>query len=317
MCAGAERRGPPPREPRPAVSRESAHRSAKRRGFRVSAVQDPPLVSVIVPTFNAEATLAVALRSLAEQTERDFEVVLSDGASRDATLRIAEATAPALPTCRLLSRPDRGVYDAINLGIAAARGHWVLILGSDDRLHAPDTLAQVAAALRESLAAIVYGDVRVMHTSGLGVPAGGRYAGAMPLARLMRGNICQQAIFYRRRLFEELGSFDLRYPVLADWEFNLRAAFHAPMQWVDIVVADYAATGLSARQEDPAAALGFAELIRSELIRQRGDRSLWPMQRVLLRQADAFRRRGQWREAFRQVGSYLWLQGARGMHLFG
>jgi glycosyltransferase involved in cell wall biosynthesis len=290
---------------------EVASADQARDTLTMSARVGPPLISVVMPTYNSQAVLDGALQSLAAQTFRDFELVLSDGASHDGTVRLAELKLGSLPSGRILSRPDRGVYDAINLGIAAARGDWVLVLGSDDRLHAPDTLARAGDALRSSDAAIVYGDVRMMSVNGLGVPPGARYAGPMPLERLLRGNICQQAIFYRRKLFADLGGFKLNYSVMADWEFNVRAAFRVPMQWVDLVVADYAATGLSARRNDAAAAHDVPELIRSELLCRSDDRSLWPLHRVLLRQADVLRRHGHWRASLRQLGGYAMLVGRR------
>ncbi len=267
-----------------------------------------PLVSVVLPTFNCRELLGGALDSLATQVERDFEVVVSDGASSDGTVDLAQAHAGHLPACRVLSRPDRGVYDAINQGVLAARGHWVLVLGADDRLHAPGTLQQVGPWLRSAQADVVYGDVRVVNHSALGVPVGGRYAGAMPLNKLLRGNICQQAMFYRRSLFDRLGLFDLRYPIMADWDFNLRAAFAGDMQWVDLIVADYAATGLSAQRRDTAAMRGIPEMVRQELLRRSEDPALQPLQRILLRQADTLRRQGHWGDALRQLGSYLRLQ---------
>jgi glycosyltransferase involved in cell wall biosynthesis len=266
-----------------------------------------PLISVIVPTFNCAAVLAGALQSLAQQTWRQFEVVISDGASRDDTVQIAEQFGPRLPKIKLLSRPDLGVYDAINQGIAAAAGQWILVLGGDDRLHAADTLAQAAAVLSASHASVVYGDVRMMAASGQGVPIGGRYAGAMPLPRLMRANICQQAMFYRRVLFAQLGGFDLAYPVMADWVFNLRAAFAVPMVWIDLVVADYAASGLSSMTPDFAAEEAVRVLIRHELMQRANDRATWPLQRVLLRHADALRRQGHWRLMAAPIGSYAQL----------
>lgn len=270
-----------------------------------------PLVSVVVPTFNSQATLARALASLAAQTERDFEVIVSDGASRDDTLRIAQAHAPSLPSLHIDSRPDQGVYDAINRAIARARGQWVLVLGSDDRLHAPDTLARIVPALRDARADVVYGDVVVTGPSHLGVPPGGRYAGPMPLARLCTVNLCQQAIFYRRSLFDTLGGFRLDYRLWADWEFNLRAAFRAPMQWVDVVVADYATSGMSSAVKDSAFEDERLELVRRELASRPHDRRLWTVQRRLLSQANALRKRGQWRGMWRQLGSYVALLARR------
>lgn len=272
-----------------------------------------PLLTVVVPTYNSQATLAEALRSLADQIEHDFEVVISDGASTDDTLRLARSFTPALPDLRVLSRPDRGVYDAVNQGIIDAQGQWILVLGSDDRLHAPDTLKRVFSTLRETQAAIVYGDVRMMNENARGVLKGGRYAGPMPLEKLLRANICQQSVFYRRTLFDELGLFDLEYPVMADWDFNVRAAFCVPMLWVDVIVADYAATGLSAQHKDEAAMRGIPEWIRLELLRRSGDCNLWPHHRILLRQADQLRRQGQWRLAFRQWATFARLMSRRAL----
>ena len=266
-----------------------------------------PLISVVLPTYNSALLVEEALQSLAGQTWRDFEVVVSDGASQDETLDRVRAFAFCLPALTVLSRPDRGVYDAINLGIQAARGQWCLVLGSDDRLHAADTLARMSERLLANDAAMVYGDVRMMAVNGHRVPPGGRYAGAMPLPRLLRANICQQAIFYRRIVFEGLGGFKLEYPVQADWEFNLRVAFRFPTEWVDVVVTDYAATGLSSQRADPLAEAAIPEMVRRHFVANPGDRRLWPLQRVLLRQADGLRRRGQWRGMLRHWLSYGWL----------
>lgn len=263
-----------------------------------------PLISVVIPTFRSATLLPGALDSLARQLWRGFEVIVSDGASDDGTPELARAYAGSLPALRVDSRPDSGVYDAINRGVAQARGEWVLVLGSDDRLHANDTLARVAPLLQSTTAEWVHGDVRMMAASPDGVAAGGRYAGPMPLARLLKANICQQAIFYRRRLIERLAGFDSRYRIWADWAFNLRAAFQTPPEWIDLIVADYAATGLSARQGDPLLQAELPELIRREFAARAGDAALRPLSRHLLRQADALRRRGRWGEALRQIGTW-------------
>lgn len=271
-----------------------------------------PLVSIIVPTWHSAAVLGGALASLAAQTWREFEVIVSDGASSDGTLDVAREAAPMLPALVVDSRPDGGVYDAINRGLALARGDWVLVLGSDDRLHASDTLAAAAPVLRASRADVVHGDVRVMAAgSSLRVAAGARYAGPMPLARLLKENLCQQSVFYRRSLFSVIGCFEPRYRIWGDWEFNLRAAMRAEFEWIDLVVADYAATGMSDTRADPVLADDWPEIVRRALVERGADPRLRPVHRVLLRQADMLRRRGRWRDAGRQVGSWLQLQARR------
>ncbi len=271
-----------------------------------------PLLSIVVPTMNSAAVLAQALQSLVDQTWRNFEVIVSDGDSADDTVTIAKRFAVQLPAIRIDSRPDTGVYDAINRGVRFARGDWVLVLGSDDRIHCAATLGMVAPHLAANGAAsIVYGDVRMMAVNQCGVQPGERYAGAMPLSRLFVNNICQQSVFYRRSLFDTLGGFDVRYRLYADWDFNLRAAFRSPMQWIDVVVADYAATGMSASNTDAAFLEALPEIIRFELTRCSDQRDTWPLQSHLLRCANRLRRHGEWSTAFAYVGSYLHLLAQR------
>jgi glycosyltransferase involved in cell wall biosynthesis len=274
----------------------------------MNSERDGPLVSIVIPTWNSAAVLAAALQSLAEQTWRDFEVVLSDGASTDGTVAIAQGFADRLPALTIDSRKDSGVYDAINRGVTLARGAWFLILGSDDRFHAPDTLAQIAPLLAaDAPEPLIYGDVLVMD----GPDHGQRYAGPMPLKKLFAHNICQQSIFYRRGLFDALGGFDPHYRLYADWDFNLRAAFIAPTRWIDVVVTDYAATGMSSGATDETYLRDQPGLIRAELFRRAQDRASWPLQDHLLRVANRLRRRGDWAGCFDYIGSYLRLLGLR------
>lgn len=217
--------------------------------FEQSPAASPPLISVILPTFQSAGWVQGALDSLARQTERDFEVVVSDGGSSDNTLAVIEACRSQLPALQVLSRKDRGVYDAINLAMEACRGRWVYVLGSDDRLHANDTLAQVAATLRNTAATVVYGDVRVLGVNAM-VADGARYGGPFTLARLMGQNICHQALFMRRECHVRVGPYDLRFRLWADWVLIQRLFVNEPTLWVDIVVADYAATGMSTGASD-------------------------------------------------------------------
>lgn len=212
-------------------------------------VSSQPLISVVVPTFNSCEWMGPTLDSLAAQTERDFEVIVSDGASTDGTLALIETYRPRLPSLTLLSRPDRGVYDAINQALPACRGNWIYVLGSDDCLHASSTLARLAPTLRASTAGLVYGDVRITGPNRL-VPSGGRYGGPFTLARLLGQNICHQAVFARFELLNRLGSFDLRFKVWADWDIAQRAFVDGAVQWIDLVVADYSPAGMSSQQQD-------------------------------------------------------------------
>ncbi len=207
-----------------------------------------PLFSIIVPTLNVAGTLRACLHSIAGQTFTDFEVVLVDGGSTDETAAIATDFAASLGArLRIHRGADQGVYDAMNRGVALAAGSWLLFLGADDALYQPDTLAQVAAFIREQPADLVYGDV-VLRGNGE------RYGGVFDLDRLLfEKNLCHQSIFYRRELFAGIGPYNLRYRIWADWDFNIRCFGNPALvtRHVDVVVANYNdAGGLSQREDE-------------------------------------------------------------------
>lgn len=205
------------------------------------------MFSIIVPTYNAAATLQMCIESIICQTNSDLELVLVDGGSTDATLGIAQAFAGKLgPRFVVHSGPDQGPYDAMNRGVGMATGEWLLFLGADDALDQPDTLARVAAFIDDhETCDLVYGDV-VMRSTGT------RHAGPFDLDRLLfETNMCHQSIFYRRKLFEGIGPYNLRYPIWADWDFNIRCFSNPALVtcYMDIVVARYNdMTGLSMRE---------------------------------------------------------------------
>lgn len=238
------------------MSLTSAKPSEARLDSRVA-----PFFSIVVPTYRSESVIAPLLQSLAGQTERDFELVVSDGASPDATLAVIEAYRDRLPALRIDSRVDDGIYDAINHGIKLSRGRWVLILGADDQLADRDVLATLRPLLGAASEPFVYGDVRVVGPNAM-VADGARYGGRFTLARMLGQNICQQAILYRRDLLDQLGMFDTRYRLWADWHFALRAFNAVPTRWIDRVIALYAATGASSRTTDKAFQRDFGRIVR-------------------------------------------------------
>lgn len=206
-----------------------------------------PLFSIIVPTFNAAATIRACLESIVHQTYDDLEVVVVDGGSTDETLDVARSFGPDFGARLVIhSGPDDGPYDAMNRGVQMATGEWLLFLGADDTLYEPDTLGRVAAFIRDhETADLVYGDVIMRSTET-------RHAGAFDLDRLLfETNLCHQSIFYRRKLFAGIGPYNLRYPVWADWDFNIRCFSNPALvtRYMDIVIARYNdMTGLSMRE---------------------------------------------------------------------
>ncbi len=218
------------------------------------------MISIIVPTFNSEAHAPRCFESVLRQTHRDLEVVAMDGGSTDGTLAYLRGLAERDPRVRVWSEKDRGVYDAYNQGIVRASGRWLLFLGSDDELHAENTLAEVSAYLTEDYD-LVYGNV-LMCGNASWAAHGTIFNGAYTTKKLGRVNISHQALFYRRDVFERFGRYDLRYPVLADWAFNLKVFPQCRSRYMDLVVARFHAGGLSTQQSDPAFEEDYFDLVR-------------------------------------------------------
>lgn len=105
-----------------------------------------PRVSVLLPARDAAATLPACLASIARQREPDFECVVVDDGSRDATAAIADAFARRDPRFRVVATPPRGLVAALNEGLALCRGRFVARMDADDLMHR-DRLALQADAL--------------------------------------------------------------------------------------------------------------------------------------------------------------------------
>lgn len=215
------------------------------------------LISIVIPSFNAAATLAACFGSVVNQTLRDFEIIVVDGGSTDATPNVIREFAPHLAAWS--SEPDRGIYDAANKGLRRARGEWIYFLGADDRLSDNNTLERMAPHLRSALPEfrVVYGKVAML---GRGDQVLATIGTPWPEARMrLRSymSLPHQGLFQHRSLFDERGDFDLSYPVGADYEFLLRELTQREALFVpDVIVATCRTGGRSSRVHGHVALLG-------------------------------------------------------------
>jgi glycosyltransferase involved in cell wall biosynthesis len=188
-----------------------------------------PLVSVCIPTYNAEATIREALGSVLAQSMADFEAVISDDASTDGTLREISAFASD-PRVRMLPPPGPrvGLEANWNRAARAARGRYVKVLGHDDVLY-PDCLKEQAAVLEDPANAgvVLVGCRRDIIGAGGGVLLrnrgrlpGGRIAGGDAIRRVVRSGTNPigepVAVLFRADAFATTGGFDGRRPYMID-----------------------------------------------------------------------------------------------------
>ncbi|MDO8880197.1 MAG: glycosyltransferase family 2 protein [Coriobacteriia bacterium] len=195
-----------------------------------------PLVSVVTVCFDAERHLAEAMESVLGQTYPDIEYLVVDGGSTDGTLDVICSFESRFGgRLRWISEPDEGIYDAMNRGIDMAEGELVGLLNADDA-YLPDAIESVVAAYAESPdAGAVYGDVHVVDDAGALVRTeSAREPAQMPL-RPEQMPFCHQSLFVARWAYEQLGGYDTRFHVLADYEWVLSArAADLPMVHVAV-----------------------------------------------------------------------------------
>ncbi len=113
------------------------------------------LVSIIVPAFNAAATVAATLRSVCGQTHENLEIIVVDDGSTDETAEIVAAIAANDPRVRLVRQTNRGLVSARNAGIEAARGKFIAPVDADDLWH-PEKIEAQLAAMRSADAGMAY-----------------------------------------------------------------------------------------------------------------------------------------------------------------
>ncbi len=196
--------------------------------------------SVIIPTYNSGKTLKQCLDSVVSQSYPNWEVSLMDGASKDETIMIANSYNDL--RIKVHSEPDKGVYDAMNKGIDKSCGEWLLFLGSDDYLYNKDVLATMEPHLTQNYD-VVYGEP-ISHWSE-------QHRGEWSLEKL-EANRVHQAIFYNKRFFGKDIRYNLKYPICADFDINLRWFLNTKYKhrYVPVEVAVFGDGGLSSRVED-------------------------------------------------------------------
>lgn len=177
-----------------------------------------PLFSIITVCYNAARTLPATLASLRAQTWQDYEYVVVDGASTDATLQIMDVNTDLIDV--KVSERDEGIYDAMNKAVGLSSGQYLFFLNADDRFCDNRVLADVAAFLAAHVGTdLIYGNILVGDEHGN--PVRQRFDW-VNRDNLLYGHLCHQAAFAHRRLFDVHGRFDLRFSINADYDWFLR-----------------------------------------------------------------------------------------------
>lgn len=192
--------------------------------------------SVITPVLNAASTVGRTIESVLAQPG-EIEYIVIDGGSTDGTLDVIGRYSDRLAFFQ--SRPDRGLYDAMNQGIMRSTGDIVGIINADDR-YFPETVEIVREAFETGGSdGVLWGDVEYEHQ--------GRVKGFRPWKLGIGAFAPHPSMFVPRKVYDLVGVYDLAYKYLADYDFMYRAVrkFKLPVLYVPRLLAHFSESGLS------------------------------------------------------------------------
>ena len=179
-----------------------------------------PLFSIITICYNAEATLEKTIQSVLAQTYPNVEYIIVDGASKDNTLAIINRYRPQLG--KVVSEPDKGLYDAMNKGIGLATGDYLCFLNAGDTFFSANTLQEMVATLpADKQPDVIYGETALVDAEGQFVRMRRLQTPEVLTWRSFRQGmlVCHQAFFARREL---VPLYDLQYRFSADFDWCIR-----------------------------------------------------------------------------------------------
>ncbi|MDP8966064.1 MAG: glycosyltransferase [Cyanobacteriota bacterium] len=184
-----------------------------------------PLVSIIVPVYNGETTIQETIESVLNQTFRDFELLIINDGSQDATLEVIDRIQD--PRVKVFSYSNSGVSTSRNRGISLASGEYISFIDADD-LWTPDKLeAQFNALQANPEAGVAYSWTDYIDESGQVVRQGPHFnCNGDAYAKLLLSDFVGSGSnpLIRKQAFIEVGGFDESLSLAADWDMWLRLA---------------------------------------------------------------------------------------------
>ena len=178
-------------------------------------------VSIVTPTYNSAKTIVDTILSVNKQDYANIEHIIIDGGSKDNTLELIRNTPNRVK--KIISEPDKGIYDAMNKGVALATGDIVGILNSDDFYNSNDVIAKVVKTFQEGEYEGVYGDLEYVDARNTNRVVRYWESKAYKEGLFKKGwHPAHPTFFVKKEVYDKYGNFNLKYKIGADYEIRLR-----------------------------------------------------------------------------------------------
>lgn len=171
-----------------------------------------PYLSIITINFNNRAGLETTMQSVLSQTFKDFEYIVIDGGSNDGSKQYIESQEKSIQFW--VSEPDNGIYNAMNKGIKAANGEYLLFLNSGDFLNGNTSLKDFINH-SDFEGDIIYGDYKF--ENGFKI-----FPDSLSPLYFVRTSLPHQSTFFKKEVFEKIGFYDEQYKIVSDRDFFIK-----------------------------------------------------------------------------------------------
>ena len=185
-------------------------------------------ITIITVCYNSAATIEKTILSVAAQTHGNIEYIIIDGNSKDGTLDLIQKHGDKIS--KWISEPDRGLYDAMNKGIALATGDLIGILNSDDIFYSNTVLEEIAAYHSVNFIDASIGNITQHKNNGTIVRL---YSSEYwnPEKLKIASMPPHPSIFFKRDLFKKFGNYNLGFKIGADYELITRFFMKHNINW--------------------------------------------------------------------------------------
>lgn len=200
-------------------------------------------ISIITINYNDKIGLEKTIESVISQSSRDFEYIIIDGNSTDGSKELIEKNNASVDYW--VSEPDAGIYNAMNKGIRAAKGNYLLFLNSGDYLFDQNTIQNVVDSIDEDKD-LYYGDAVFMRGGKDEVVT---FPDKLSFYFFTHNSLCHQASFIKKSLFDTVFYYNENFSIISDWEFMVYCICIKNISYkhIDIIVSHYDYAGISSR----------------------------------------------------------------------
>jgi len=226
-------------------------------------------LSIITINRNNAAGLEKTMQSVANQNFKDYEYIVIDGASTDASVEVIKRLEPQFAHVKWVSEPDKGIYNAMNKGLRLATGEYIQILNSGDCLADNDVTERMLAALEDAgYPNILYGNMIKCFPDGRKVVDKSFEGSEITMLGMYYGTLNHDPAYIRRDLFEKYGYYDESLKIVSDWKWYLQSIILGgeKPQYVDLNVTLFDMTGISENVNSKAMILKERQTVLEELI---------------------------------------------------